>query len=362
MKALKSFSSLLFIAAMAMLLAPLMQVSPVLIGGGLVMASFMMPKNVAFMAVTKEIWENDIIGNLFKDNQFAMRAISGDQYVINGKVVHIPVAGAPTRSKRNVTSFPLSAVKRADSEVIYGLDNYYQDPKHVEKVEQYELSYDKRQSVMGEQQSQLIQDAMDGLLYNWAWATPNAIGTTPANVVLTTGAGTATDILASATGQRKIFTKDVLANIKKKMDNANIPSIGRVALLTANHHQQLIDGFSDTALTNFYRSADLQKGIIGTYLGFTIMMRSNVQRWRKISTVWTPIDELDEAFAASAGDSAASLVWQESCVERARGDVNVFDNADRAEYYGSIFSMNMRLGGRQRRKEGVYAVIEDIVS
>ena len=49
-------------------------------------------------------------------------------------------------------------------------------------------------------------------------------------------------------------------------------------------------------------------------------------------------------------------------MERAKGNVDIFDNQNRAEYYGDIFSMELRLGGRQRRGAGVYAVVEDLVA
>ena len=362
----KALTSILFIAIMAMFISTVFTFSYLPTFLGLVLFSLLVPtkKGVAFMAVQVEIWQKDIIGNLFKDNQFAQYAKSGDDYVLNGAVVHIPGAGIPSRSKKNVTDFPITAVKRADADVIYGLDTVYQEPKFVEKVEQYELSYDKRQSIMGEQQSQLIQDAMDSLLYNWGWATPNNIGITPCNSILTTGAPTETDLIDGATGSRKTFTKDVIGIAKKKMDKANISPNGRFVCLTANHHQQFIDSLDTVSQTNFYRVADMSKGIVGTFLGFTFLMRSDVQRWRKVAGVWTPVDTMDDAFAGSdqTGDSAASLIWQQDCVERARGAVNVFDSAGRPEYYGDVFSMNMRFGGRIRRKEGVYSIIEDIVA
>jgi hypothetical protein len=123
---------------------------------------------VAFMALQKEIWEKDIIENLFKDNEFANRAFNADQYVLQGKVVHIPVAGTSAVIKKNLTSFPQTAVNRTDSEITYAIDNYYALPRQIQDMEKYELSYDKRQSIVGEDQKQLIQTAMEGLMYRWA--------------------------------------------------------------------------------------------------------------------------------------------------------------------------------------------------
>lgn len=361
MKTVKPINAILFTAIFSLIIGSLFQFNVYATFTVLfIMALFMKPaENALFMAVQKEIWENDIIVNLFKNNDFAKRAYNADQFVIGGKIVHIPVAGAPDASQKNVTVFPINAVKRADDEVLYPLDTFYQIPKFVEKVEQYELSYDKRQSIMGEQQSQLIQDCMEGLLYRWSLQGKNM--DTPINYVLTTGAATATDVLTGAAGSRKTFDKTVFGAIKKAFDNANISPTGRVALLTANHYQQFIDSLSDAAQTNFYRFADMQKGVIGQFLGFDVLMRSSVQRWRRTAGVWASVDIQAAGFAPGADDSAASLFYYDQYVERARGDVNVFDSANRPEYYGDVFSMNMRLGGRVRKAVGVTAVVEDIV-
>lgn len=359
---MKPTISLLYIALIAILIAAIFgsaYVIPVAFAV-LLTASVFLPKGVSFMAITVEVWQKDIIDNLFKNNDFAKRAFIEDQYVKAGKIVHIPVAAKPGRSKVNLSQFPRSATKRGDDDVIYVIDTYYRDPKHVEDIEKYELSYDKRQSILGEEQAQLIQDAMDGLLYRWALKGKNM--DQPGNYLLTTGAVTEADVLEDADGGRKTMTTAPFGQIKKKMDNANIPSDGRIALLTANHYQQFIDSLSDRQQTDFYRFADMQKGIIGNYLGFDVMMRSTVQRWRKVNNVWTPQNDLVDEWEADGNDSAASVFYQEKQVSRALGDVRVFDNQDRAEYYGDIVSQNMRLGGRVRRPEGVYSVIEDIAA
>lgn len=366
MKQLKAITSLLFTAMMSVLLASLFSVNPFATFGVLLTIGLLFKSEASgysYMAIQKEIWTKDIIENLFKNNEFAELAFNADQYVLDGKVVHIPMAGAPSTVKKNVNAFPVNAVKRTDSDILYAIDTYYSTPRHIERIEQYELSYDKRQSAMGEDQAALIQAAMDGLLYRWSRkGDGTADGLTAGNYVLTVGANTAVDLVSGAAGIRKTFSKDTVGVIKKRFDAANINPNGRVALLTAFHYQQFIDSLSDAAQTNFYRSADMQKGIVGSYLGFTFMMRSTVQRWRKTGLVWAPVDEQADDYAENENDSAASLFYQKDCLERAKGNVDIFDNQNRAEYYGDIYSMELRLGGRQRRPAGVVSVIEDIVA
>jgi hypothetical protein len=354
MKALKSINGFLFMVLMAIIIATITGFNPFVTGLVLFFASFTMPSTgVAMMAVTKEIWTQDIIGKLFKNNEWAARAFNADMYVLMGKVVHIPVAGAPSTIKKNVTVFPVAAVKRADTDVTYNIDTFYSTPRHIEKIEQYELSYDKRQSALGEDQNAIVESAMDSLLFRWAPLV--------ANTVLTDGAARLATI-SGATGNRKKFTKASLDAIKLLMDAADIPANDRIVVLTAYHYNDFLASLTDAERTDVGRVADLKTGMVGQYLGFTIYMRSTVLRYRGADGAFVVVDEQDDAFVANAIDRAASLVYQAGCVERARGEVDIFENTRNAEYYGDIYSMILRLGGRQRRAAGVYAVVEAITA
>lgn len=352
MKISKSINAFVFILLMAFTLSLVTGFNVLAVAAVLtVLSSFPMPKGVAAMAVTKELWQNDILKNLFKNNDFAKRAYSADQYVLQGKVVHIPRAGTPSSVTKNLDTFPAVAVKRTDDDVTYAIDTFYSTPRHIERIEQYELSYDKRQSALGEDQAALIETAMDGLIYNWLPLV--------ANVELTDGAPVAAT-LSGATGNRLSFTKANLQAIKIKMDKAKIPTGGRVALLTADHYNQFFNSLSDAEKTNFHNVADLANGIIGRYLGFDIMMRSTVGRYRGADNAVVKVDEYATGFAASdkTEDRAASLVYYDQAAERALGGVEMFDQPNNPLYYGDVFSFILRMGGRIRRDAGVYAVVE----
>lgn len=352
MKEVKSLSSLLWVTLMALMVTVATGFNPYVTFGVMLLGSCLMPRGVATMAVTKEIWTKDIVDNLFKDNTFALRAFNADQFILVGKVVHIATAGTPSAVKKNITTFPQTATKRTDSDITYAIDTFYSMPRQIEEIEKYELEYDKRQSVLGEDQSNLIQTAMDSLVFRWCPAAANAIPTV--------GAATAATV-TGATGNRKAFTKAAFSTVKLKMDKANIPPSGRIALLTADHYNQFLESLSDAERTDVGRVADLTTGIVGKYLNFDIYMRSSVARYRGANMgVVAVVDEQDEAFAPTNDDRAASLFYQEKCVERAKGEVRLFDGQDRPEYYGSIYSMILRLGGRIRRAAGVYAVVEDL--
>lgn len=353
MKAIKAITSMLFMAIMALVLSAVTGWNSAAIFGGLALLSYIpMPSGVALMAVTREVWTKDIVENLYKDNAFATRAFNADMYVLKGKVVHIPVAGAASTITKNATSFPVTAVKRTDTDINYNLDTFYSTPRHIEQIEKYELEYDKRQSVLGEDQAALREAAMEALIYNWL----PLVGKT----TLTTG-GTRAATLSGATGNRKAFHKDEFGTIKLLMDAAKVPTNGRVALLTAYHYSDFLDSLSDAERADVGRVADLKTGIVAKYMGFDIFMRSTVGRYLGADGAYTKVDEQDGGFAADPDDRAASLFWHDMHVERALGDVDIFDNQRQAEYYGDVISMILRLGGRIRNTAGVYAAVEAIV-
>lgn len=354
MKTVKHISNFLFLAVMSVLFAAVSGWNPAVVFAGMFLLSFIpMPKGVALMAVTREIWTKDIVDNLYKDNAFAMRAFNADMHVLMGKVVHIPVAGAASTVSKNVTSFPVTAVKRTDTDINYNLDTFYTTPRQIEKIEQYENEYDKRQSILGEDQAALREAAIEALIYNWLPLVAKTKFTLGASRAATISGGTAT-VLA--------FTKASFAAIKLEMDKANISANGRIALMTADHYNDFLASLSDAERTDVGRVADLATGKVGKYLGIEIYMRSTVGRYRGLDAAILKVDEQDAGFAASdkTSDRAASLFYHESCVERALGQVEIFDEPVSASYYGAIVSMILRLGGRIRRTAGVWAVVEKL--
>lgn len=348
----KSIPAVLLIAAMFSLMLYVALGVPMIIGFvvSVLLAFVPTPNGVALMGLQKEIWRNDIVGSLFKDNEFATKAVNADAFVKQGSIVHIPVAGNPANVVKNRNVFPATVTERADNELVYSLNTYTSDPRRIARIDQYEYSYDKRQSVLGEDIKKIQQDACDGLLFTWL---PDV-----AQTILTTGALAATDnIDATATGNRRAFDKSQFSLVRKMWAKANVKGEGNVALTPA-HYYQFLNSLSDAERTDVGRILNLQDGIIGRYLNINIMIRSSVGRYRGADGAYVKVDEKDVAFVANAADRAASLFWTSDSVERALGDVEIFDNPGQAQYYGDVFSLLIRMGGRIRRPVGVIAAVE----
>ena len=96
-----------------------------------------------YVALEKEIWIDHIVGNLFKANPFMDKCVNADQFVYQGKVVHIPNAGVKVGTARNRSIIPASVTHRTDSDITFALDEFTSDPIKISNAEKYELSYDK---------------------------------------------------------------------------------------------------------------------------------------------------------------------------------------------------------------------------
>lgn len=237
-----------------------------------------------FGAITKEIWTSDVIANLYKNQQFLQYAWDDDQYVLAGKVVHIPNAGAASSVTKNRSSLPATVAKRTDNDVTYNLDEYTTDPRLIANAETVELAYDKRQSVIAEDQYALNQTIAENMIINWAPATLNTTvsANNPINRVLTTGTSTAvptgmTNAGGTAlTGSRNLMKEADLKSMMTLFNTNNVPQEDRYCLVDAWMYDQLITDMGITANREFSKYYDAEKGILGKLHTFNILMRATV--------------------------------------------------------------------------------------
>lgn len=298
------------------------------------------------MAIQKEIWARAILEAFFADNSFASKAVNDDMYVNEGKKVHIPNAGAPSKVVINRSTVPATAAKRTDVDVEYSLDEFTTDPIYIPHADRVELSYDKRNSAIRQDKSALIEAASQNLLYKW--------DPTSTNFVRTTGDAAAAHTTDATGNRKKLITADILS-LMTKFDQDNIPSEGRYLLLDAVMYGQLLDSMTNTDKIGFFQAADIKKGVMGQLYSFNVMKRSQVLRY----TTAGVLSKFDTAGVAT--DNAAGLAWHEESVSRAIGEVKVFERNDDPLYYGDILSFLVRCGGAIRRKDkkGIYAIVQD---
>jgi P22 coat protein - gene protein 5 len=297
------------------------------------------------MALNKEIWLNTIQENFYPNNSFAAKSIDDSGFVSNHKV-HIPNAGAPSGVQVNRTVKPAGVNQRTDQDLTYTIDELTTNPIYIPNIDMVELSYDKRQSILFNDRTQLQTVAAQNLLYKW---TADVEAT-----VSTTGDSRTAHTSTTATGNRKKITKGDILKVSTLFNSQDIPMEGRYVLLDAAMYNDLLEDLTDKELSAFLASANAQQGTVGRLFGFDIMLRSQVLRTTAAGKVLKWEEE------AVAGELAAGLAWQQSCVSRAMGEVKMFDDTDNPLYYGDIYSFLMRTGGSLRRydKKGVVLLIE----
>lgn len=302
------------------------------------------------MAIQKEIWQDHIAGNLFKNNEFLLASTDASQFVLQGKVVHIAQAGALATVEKNRSSLPATVVQRTDGDVTYSLDEYTTDPILIPNAESFELSYNKRESVLGEYEASLRQTIADNLLVTWS---PTGATST---MIRTTGTSTTTH-LGGTTGNRKKLTVSDMKRAQLLLNRQNVPMEGRYALLSADMFQQLTDDMSITQYRDFSAAYDIKDGVLGRLFGFSIMMRGGVVTYDNDTL---PVVNAYGA-AADAADNDGVLCWQVGSVERAIGDISFFERIGDPTYYGDVYSVGVRVGGRRRRNDakGIVAIVQD---
>lgn len=300
------------------------------------------------MAIQKEIWTNHIQANLFKDNEFLNYAFNADQYVLEGKVVHIPNAGSTATIVKNRTSLPATVIQRTDVDITYSIDEFTTDPILIPNADTVELSYDKLSNVLSEYESALRQLVADWMLYNWrAENSTSMVRTSGANV---------TAHLPSATGTRKKFTLADVKSARLLLNKQNVPKDDRYLIIDSDMYDQLMDELNISTYRESSKELDLPKGVIGKIYGFYLMERTTVG---VANNAGTPVIQTPGT-AGAATDNGVAFAWQKNTVERALGTIDFFENLGDPTYYGDIYSALVRMGGRKRRNDqkGVCAIIQ----
>lgn len=305
------------------------------------------------MAIQKEIWQSFIAKNLFKMNEFLNYFQNRDQYVLAGKVVHIPQAGANPGVTKNPTIFPLTATQRTDSDITYALNQYVTDPVHIQDAEKVELSYDKMSDVMYHHTSVLRETLAEDAIYDAVRVYADA----SANVTITrTTGGAVAAHLPSATGNRKLFLKEDLQRARLLMNKQNIPQDDRYALISSDLLDQLMND-ADLKKRDNALELDMKGGIISRLYGFNLLERSTTVIHTNAAT---PVAKAPGA-AAAGTDNDTVVCWQRMSVERALGDVKMFEDINNPLYTGDIYNALVRFASRPSRKDskGIIAIVQD---
>lgn len=296
------------------------------------------------MAIQREIWVQDIVENLFPANSFSNYAVQQDAFVLEGRVVHQPAAGLRPTVVKNRAVFPGPVSQRTDTELNYTLTEYSTDPVLLRNAEKYELSYDKRMSILGEHIASLRDAIHTDLLQGWL-DNVQGLGQLPfENIVETSG-----DLVL---GKRKVVLADLL-KVKQKMDKANLPDEGRYLLFPPELYNELFS-LPEIIQAETMGRATLPEGIVSQVLGFNVLKRGTTPLFNDGLDLKPQDEPLDPS------DRLCIVAWSRYSVSRALGEVQLYESSDDPLYYGDVYSASVRAGGIRLRQEGVYAIVQAI--
>ena len=326
---------------------------------GTVLSFSNISKNIAFMALNVEIWNKTIQEKLVTDNTFLQHVANVDAgNILNGSIVHLPQAGNPSNVVKNRTVLPAAISTRTDSEVLYKIDEYTTDPIRVKHSDTVEMPYDKRRSILDQDVLNLSEEVAEGMLFNFIDSPIGNNKSLPlANILSTDSATTVSPYGVGKTGNRKAYRLNDLQRMRNFMVYAKAWSEGNMyAMLTPEAAVQMFP--AESAITATYMQAaseaERRAGIIYKASGWNILIRSSVYNLTG-AKAFKPNDALN-----AADDTEGCLFWNKNMLEKAIGKTEVFERLKDPTFYGDIFSLLVRMGGRARRKnyEGVGVLIQ----
>lgn len=303
------------------------------------------------MALQTEIWLKDIKEGMFANNEFVTYSVDQSAFASN-KVVHVPQAGANPNVEINRSVLPATIAQRTDAELTYLLKEFTTDPILVRDIDETQVSYAKRQSILMGHMDAMNDRLGDQTAFDWAVSDTAQ----KANIVRTTGSVSANALAPSATGTRKSLTKADVLNLAGVFDDNNVPANDRYLLLNTRMYREL---FTDSELLSkdFMVNSSQEKGVITELYGFKIMKRSKVVAYDASAD---PVKKAVGA-AGAATDNLGCIAWQKSSVAKAMEGIKTYGETDKPEYYGSVFSAMAIYGAAILRTDlkGVGAIVQE---
>jgi hypothetical protein len=305
------------------------------------------------MALQKEVWIADIQENLFANNEFITKATDHSMWITN-KTVHIPQAGANPSVKKNRTVLPAAISQRTDTDLTYDMSEYTTDPILLTNIEELQINYAKRQSVLSQHIAALGDVIGNQTLYAWA---PAGAGT----YRKTTGSAVSGALAPSATSTRLAITLADIAAAKGLLDAQNIPQNGRILLMPSDIYNSQVLAISDAIQAQSYGQSALPSGVIAKMFGFDIMLRPSVVVYDNSGTpALKAVGASGTPSSPATTDDMACLAFHPNYVAKALGTTDVFYDENKPEYYGSIFSALVMHGASKMRtdQKGIVAIVQ----
>lgn len=286
--------------------------------------------------INKEIWLPELMEGFYADDMFLSEARDMSAFVENDKI-NLAEAGVNPAVLVNNTTYPIAVSQRGDTPISLELDTYDTENTLIRNIETAELSYDKRSSVLFGHRQSLRMTYMEKAIHAYAPSTNTA--DTP--VIKTTGA-------SDGNGKKKITFEDIL-NLETAYDEAEIPTEGRILVLSTAHKNHL--KAEDMKLYKEIFNGGTKE--FGGFKFYTLarkrMPRFDVTTGGKIAYGAAP----------TANDTICSVAFHKDEVMKSQGTLDMFAKMKDPEQRGDIYGFQMRGLAMPIRAKGIGAIYSD---
>lgn len=303
------------------------------------------------MALPTEVWVNDIKEVLYPQTEFMAYMTDHSQF-INNLTVHIPQQTVRPTIRKNYTSLPINASSRTDSDFTYSLNNYKAEPFVIPNLEELQISYSKRASVMRSYYNELKFTVQNQTLY--------AIAPTGASsIVKTTGSAVSSALAPSATGTRNAITLADILSAKNVLDLQNVPQDGRILLMDASMYNAQFLNINNVQAFYASNMEAMKTGVVGTIFGFKVMVRPTVLVYDN-SFVPKAVSDNGVPSSPASTDELACIAFHPDFVSKALQEPQIYIQENVPQYYGPVLSCELQHGASTlyTAGTGVVAIVQ----
>lgn len=267
------------------------------------------------MAIEKELWLAMIKEGLVPDTSFLNRSVDMSEFVEANKL-HLAEAGIDPAVLIDTDNYPVPSAQRADIPKELLLHTFDTENTIVRNIEEKESSYNKMESVIRSHRNALIKKTSAFAASNWCPAKDSDF--TP--VIATEG-----DINKS--GVKKASFEDFL-QMEMRFRRLDVDMNSLVAVLNPIHLADLMA--EDIKL---YKEVLTSKKLFS----FSLFNFNNLPYFDTTT-------KQKKAFGSATGenDSQASLIYSDTEVMRATGDMEVFAKYKDPEQRGDVLGYQQR--------------------
>lgn len=301
----------------------------------------------ATATLLRQYFTTEIQPLLFPESDFLSRAIIDDAYA-GFDTVQLATSGTIPNVSVNRQILPAAISQRSDVPTSYVLQELTTDPTLLGTSEELVTAYNKRASILDQHAKTINAKACNLALNIWGTGA-NASHTLAMTGPLTRAAGNTN---GSQTGNRRSLTVADITNVQRIFFQDNVQNtlgaVNGIAVITPAQYQDLmqIPQFSQYLQ---YGSAIVPEGVMRRAFGFDFYVRSSVNVLATGGTTGANIK--GDGAAGAATDQDCAIFYHPNFVRRAVGQVIPFINENRADFYGTIFSMLVRFGAIQARSD-----------